>query len=101
MSKIDAKHNGLTSQDVFDSPTVPLAVPMHDNLTPGENICCGMRQELISLGEHDGVMTGVGSDCLILNFRGRSAMIRGVDMFIAWVATFDPEMAEKIKEANA
>jgi len=79
-------------------PTM-LAVPIRDELTGGESIALGYRQMLVSCGDKKEIGSvstgaGLGTDFIILEWRGRNATIRGSELLKAWVATFAPEDAE-------
>jgi len=79
-------------------PTM-LAVPIRDELTGSESIALGFRQPMVSCGgkkEIGSVSTGagLGTDFIILEWRGRNATIRGSELLKAWVATFAPEDAK-------
>jgi hypothetical protein len=80
-----------------------LTIPVHDDLDTGEMLVGGFRQEMISVGEKGteayGTLmtgTGLGSDVIHMEWRGRKALLFGRDLFKAWVATFAPEDAERM-----
>lgn len=84
------------------APAGTLAIPYRD-VVEGESLVLGFRQEMISVGDpkkpdHGGVMCGAGcgTDFIILEWKGRSALVRGNELFKAWVATFDPESAKRM-----
>ena len=41
---------------------------------------------------------GIGSDFITLTWNDRRAVVRGIDLLRAWVATFSPEDAAKFPE---
>ena len=91
------------SGDAMDVKSTPLTVRMRDNISVLQGIGLGLRQSMIELGdkhepEHGGVMTGAGcgSDAIILEWKGRHAVVYGRDLIRAWVMTFAPEDAVRI-----
>lgn len=42
--------------------------------------------------------SGFGSDALVMRYRDRAVSIRGRDLFVAWVRTFDPKAAGELEE---
>jgi hypothetical protein len=94
---------GKTSRtgDVLErTPAGSLAVPYRDVIGQ-ESITLGFRQQMLSVGnpkkpEHGGVAcgNGLGTDFIILEWKGKVALVRGSEIFKLWVATFDPESAK-------
>lgn len=88
------------SSNARDVEAMPLTVPIHDNITVMQSIGLGFRMAMLHIGddEADGVATGtgLGSDAIQLQWRGRRAVVFGRDLFKAWVATFAPEDAERM-----
>lgn len=83
-------------------PSQTLAVPLR-NLEEGEALACGFRQNLFELGEKDdggGVDTGtgLGTDFIILRWKGKWALVRGLDLLKSWVETFCSEDAARFPE---
>lgn len=79
-----------------------LSVPVNDGASAGEVIGCGFRQNMFEIDE-DGpgkgsldTGAGCGNDNIVMRWRGRNAIVRGRDLFKAWVATFAPEDAERM-----
>jgi|FLYN01.1.fsa_nt_gi hypothetical protein len=72
-----------------------------------ESLSLGFRQEMLSIG--DGQKTigrvdcgaGLGTDFIILEWEGRKAFVRGLDLLKAWLATFDPESAKLVEALEA
>lgn len=65
-----------------------------------ETIALGFRMEMFSLGDNDkngGVATGAGcgTDFIILSWRDKTIVIRGLELLKAWVETFAPADAEQ------
>jgi len=84
-----------------DIPTAPLAVPIRD--FPRELLMgLGLRQDMLTLSDGNdrlgGVTTGsgLGNDFIILEWKGRYAVLRGSEIFKTWVATFAAEDAERM-----
>lgn len=69
-----------------------------------EGIALGFRQGMLELTAGDGTGGGVtsgggmGSDFIVLDWNGRMAYVRGIDLLRAWVASFDPEEAARFPE---
>lgn len=61
-----------------------------------------LHSEMISLDEgdeHVGALStgsGLGNDCINLEWRGKRIVIFGRELLRAWVETFDPEGAKRI-----
>jgi hypothetical protein len=90
-----------STESVCRKETTPLTVPIRDNLTQIESVALGLRQEMLSVGKKGelGSVTcgaGLGTDFIILEWKGRCAVMRGSELFKAWVATFDPKSAERM-----
>jgi hypothetical protein len=90
-----------STNSVIAKPTVPLMVPMRDKLTDVESMCLGFRMGMLEVGDskdRGAVLTGsgCGSDFIILEWKGRTAILRGSEVLKAWVATFDPESAARM-----
>jgi hypothetical protein len=65
-----------------------------------EGLAIGFRQAMLDLsgGGHEGSVAtgaGLGSDFITLTWDGRTAVVRGIDLLRAWVATFDPDQAKR------
>jgi len=55
--------------------------------------------EMFTLGDDEGSMmtgSGFGSDAIVMEWHGRRALVRGKDLFTAWVATWDPDSAKRM-----
>ena len=82
--------------------TLDLTVPVNDGASAGEVIRCGFRQNMFKIDEDGpgkGSMdtgAGCGNDNIVMRWKGRNAIVRGRDLFKAWVATFAPEDAERM-----
>jgi hypothetical protein len=96
-----ARSGGETS-DLSQHPFTKLSVPIRDGISDMQGIGLGFRMGMLSVGDKNGERgslstgTGLGSDAIILEWRGRRAVIRGRDLFKAWVATFAPEDVERM-----
>lgn len=61
-----------------------------------------MRVSMFTLGEGENVIgelaTGAGfySDAIVMTWKGSHRLVRGLDLFRAWVETIDPEGAKQI-----
>ena len=82
--------------------TMDLSVPLAEVSTL-ESIVTGFRQRMFDLTDADGnevgsidTGAGLGSDFITLNWGDRTAIVRGIDLLRAWVATFDPEAAKQL-----
>ena len=79
-----------------------LTVSVNDGASAGEVIRCGFRQNMFEIDEDGpgkGSMdtgAGCGNDNIVMRWKGRNAIVRGRDLFKAWVATFAPEDAERM-----
>jgi hypothetical protein len=93
----------VRTEDVLKRPPAgTLPVPYRD-VAEAEGLTLGFRQEMIGVGDpkkpdHGGVTCGAGcgTDFIILEWKGKTALVRGGELFRAWVATFDPESAGKM-----
>lgn len=83
-----------------------LKVPVRDEVGYKEALECGFQQEMCSFSDDKGVVgtvssgAGLGSDSILLKWgRGdtvRFCVIRGRDLFKAWIERFDPESASRL-----
>jgi hypothetical protein len=81
-----------------------LPIPFAD-IEVGESIVTGFRQTMFDLSDDDGnevatmaTGSGYGTDFITMKWGDKYAVVRGVDLLRAWVATFDPEAAKAIPE---
>lgn len=95
-----ASGKSVTSEDVERKKPFELAIPVReiDNM---ESLALGFRQNMLEVGsgkESGGVDCGAGcgTDYIILEWKGRKALVRGTELFKAWVKTFDSEAAERM-----
>lgn len=89
--------------------TVVLSVPARE-IDTIESISLGFRQHMLDMKDRNGngldmgTGAGWGTDAIILNFKDegvdKQLLVRGSDIAIAWVNTFDPETAGKMREAQ-
>ena len=92
----------MTRAALYAKQSSPLTVPVRE-LVDGEGIVLGFRQDMLSLsgakGRVGGVETGagLGTDAIVLTWKGRKVVIRGVELLRAWVETFAPEDAKLIE----
>jgi hypothetical protein len=83
--------------------TGELPVPFAE-VTTIESIATGFRVDMFDLTDKDGtggsVQTGsgFGSDFITLNWGDKKAIVRGVDLLRAWVATFDTEAVKQFPD---
>jgi hypothetical protein len=82
--------------------TSDLAVP-YAYISTVESIACGFRAQMFDLEGDDGSVigsvqtgTGMGTDFITLNWGEHKAVVRGIDLLRAWVATFDPDGAAQM-----
>jgi hypothetical protein len=79
-----------------------LPVPIRDGASVGESIACGFRQNMLEISDGDEKLgsldtgAGLGSDAILMEWRGRRAILRGRELLKAWVATFAPDDAERM-----
>lgn len=103
--RVAAQHGGKSAntRDVMTRErTGDLPVPFAE-VTTLESIATGFRAQMFELGDDEasgGVATGAGfgTDFITLEWGERRAVVRGVDLLRAWVATFDPDMAARFPE---
>ena len=79
-----------------------LPVPFAE-ITTMEHIATGFRQQMLELGNDEiegGVATGagLGTDFITMQWGDKTAVVRGIDLLRAWVATFDPYVAKDFPE---
>lgn len=94
-------NRSVSSSDVLARPRETLAVPFIP-LDQLESLVTGFRMSVIDC-EAGGVAShgGCGSPFAVtLSWKGRHATITGQDLLAAWVGTFSPEDAAKIKAAT-
>lgn len=96
-----------TIKDVWAKPTEDLQIPIRE-IDTLESIVLGFRQEFFALTDKDGnggtVLTaGFGGESIILEWKDgdteKQAVIRGTDLLIAWVATFDEKAAAALRKS--
>jgi hypothetical protein len=99
----------MTTYRITDCPTTELPIPIRDDVEVGHMISCGFRANMFELKDEDGnggsmaTGSGFGNDFISMDWKDgdieRNAVVRGVDLMIAWVESFDPEAAAKIRES--
>ncbi len=96
------KVTSVSSESVAaKTPDGTLTIPLRE-LSDVESLACGLRQEMLSIGDKEakGTLctgTGLGSDFILLEWRGRKAVVLGRDLFRLWVATFAPDDAKRME----
>jgi len=98
----------VTTADVWAKETTPLEVPTRA-IDTMESIALGFRMDMFDLTDSQGnggsmaTGSGLGSDAIHLEYKKgkdeRKIVIKGTDLLIAWVKTFDPQMAEDMARA--
>ena len=106
-----ADHDGrrVTQRDVYTKDSTPLTVPLRE-IDTLESITLGFRMNMFDLSDKDGnggsvsTSSGLGGEAIILNYKDgdteHQAVIRGSELLIAWVQTFDPKVAKLMQEAT-
>ena len=99
-TSVFTKDGAASSESVCAKKTTKLTIPIRDELSDLEGVALGLRQEMFSVGEPTcGSVTcgaGYGTDFIILEWNGRRAVVRGSELFKAWVKTFDPKNAARL-----
>ena len=90
----------ITSQNVIAKPPHDVPIPFRD-VDALESITLGFKMGFIST-DKGGIFSGagMGSPWLTLEWDGRRACVHAVELLAAWVQTFNPEEAKKIREAT-
>lgn len=103
--KVSAASGGktITTGEVLKKPVAGEIPVGYRDLVGSESLVMGFRQEMFSVGsgkESGGVDCGAGcgTDFIILKWKDRTALVRGVELFRAWVKTFDPDAAKRIPD---
>jgi hypothetical protein len=108
---VTAEHDGrrVTQRDVYTKDSTPLPVPVRE-IDTLESITLGFRQNMFDLSDKDGnggsvsTSAGLGGEAIILSYQDgdteRQAVIRGSELLIAWVQTFDPKVATLMRKAT-
>lgn len=99
------KQHASTGSVNAKPPTGELTVPM-TKLEVLESIALGFRENLFDLVDDEGEVIGSmactaigGGDALIVKFGEHSALVRGRDLFAAWVRQVDPEGAKTLPKS--
>ena len=100
----------VTHLDVYQKESKPLEIPMRE-IDTLESIALGFRQDMFELKDQDGnggemsTSAGFGGEAIIMRWKDgkeeRRAVVRGSELLIAWVETFDPKAAQAMREATA
>lgn len=75
-----------------------LIVPLREIQDSAEGIAFGFRQSMLDLGDGVGSVatgSGLGTDFIILEWKGRTAFCRGSEMLKAYVMRTEPDEAER------
>lgn len=89
------KYRKITAS-VFERKPTRLDIPIRElDVEKQEELLMGFRQEMVMMGEHDGVDVGAGSDFIILRWGDKSAVVRGGELLRAWVASFNKKDADR------
>lgn len=99
--QVGARHGdkiATTSSVMVKKRTGNLPVPFAEVSTI-ESIATGFRQQMFDLGDGEvsgsvSTGSGYGSDFITLNWRDKTAVVRGLDLLRVWVETFAPEDAK-------
>lgn len=109
--RVSAESNGrkVSTKDVWakEPGTLPLPIREIDTM---ESIVMGFRMDMLDITDNKGnggsisTCAGFGGEGILLNWKDgkkeRQAVVRGSDLLIAWVETFDPKGAEAMREAR-
>lgn len=92
IENVGPPRSGLT---LLPEPEVKVELLVRQNF---EGLC--LLQEMMAVGEgkESGSLatgTGLGSDAIVMQWKGRRALVLGRDLFKAWVATWAPEDAAR------
>lgn len=97
-----------TIKDVWAKPTEDIQIPVR-KIDTLESIVLGFRQEFFKLTDNEGnggtvlSTAGFGGESIILEWKDgdteKQAVIRGTDLLIAWVATFDEKAAAALRKS--
>lgn len=86
-------------------PTGDLTVPLTE-IPSNTASSMGFRESMFEYVEDDGTEVGsmtttsiAGGDSLIMRYGERHAVVRGRDLFAAWVRQVDPEGAKQLPES--
>ena len=98
----------ITTKDVWKKPPQMLEIPIRE-IGSLESIVLGFRMDMFDLTDdqgNGGSMTtgaGLGNDAISMTYKKgkteRQAVVKGTELIIAWIATFDAEMAEDMRKA--
>jgi hypothetical protein len=83
--------SGVEKTERADRVTIPVEVEQNfDGYV--------LLMEMLEMGNHGSVATGtgLGSDAIVLEWKGRRARIRGRDLLKVWVATWAPDDAVRM-----
>lgn len=106
MATASSNGQSFSSKDILKRTPSSLLIPTRE-IKPGpEGITLGFRQEMLSFDDErgEGSLTsgaGCGNDYLILTWRPEKGdeakcLIRGSEVYKAWMGTIDPELALSI-----
>lgn len=89
-----------TAKVLQKKPAGALKVNYRD-LVGAEGITLGFRADMFTVGkgkESGRVQTGtgLGTDFIIMEWKGKSVFVRATDLFREWVKTFDPKAAKEM-----
>jgi hypothetical protein len=98
----------VSTEGVWKKPSETLEIKIR-NIDSPEGIALGFRQEMFALTDKKGnggrvsTSAGLGGEAIILTWKDkheeRRAVIRGSELLLAWVATFQPEIANIMRKA--
>jgi hypothetical protein len=93
-----AKGKTVSTKDITKrKPSATIDVPIRA-LEGIDVLALGFRQEMFSVEDFGGVDVGagLGTDFILLKWRGKEALVRGSELLKAWVATFAPDDADRM-----
>lgn len=83
----------MTQDRVLERAVRPLTVPARV-LLENELLVLGFRMEMLTVGDGSvSTGTGLGTDFIILEWKGRRLLLRGSELLRAFVAEVDPKAA--------
>lgn len=95
-----AQSGEYSTETILAKDTIKLdGVPVRDIENASEAIALGFRQSMLELGPGSvSTGAGLGTDWIILEWDGKTVVVRGSELLKAWVSTFAPEDAARFPE---
>lgn len=102
VTKADGSMASASTSSLIDQEPGALEVPIRELAEDGAGgIALGFRQEMLGVEGMGSVCTGagLGTDFIILEWKGRTAFVRGSELLKSWVSTFAPDDAAQFPES--